>query len=103
MVLPQYAVSIKKIRRICALTSQDIHDEEKSYTSYPEELILTFCIKMESLTEVSEYLNNLEAMMKDDEFNSIERMEGLVKKEKEELETKAMEEDDFVHYEPEMP
>ncbi|GJT43186.1 ribonuclease H-like domain-containing protein [Tanacetum coccineum] len=31
-VLPQYAVSSKKIRRIRALTSQDIHDEEESYT-----------------------------------------------------------------------
>ncbi|GJV70274.1 hypothetical protein Tco_1485783 [Tanacetum coccineum] len=29
---------------------------------------------MESLSEVSGYLNNLEAMLKDDEFNSIERM-----------------------------
>ncbi|GKB52509.1 hypothetical protein Tco_0903262 [Tanacetum coccineum] len=58
---------------------------------------------METLSEVSEYLNNLEATMKDDEVNSVEQMEVLVKKEKKELETKPMEEDDSVHYEPERP
>nr|GEV25890.1 hypothetical protein [Tanacetum cinerariifolium] len=34
-------------------------------------------------------------------LNPVERMEELIKEEKEELETKAMEEDDFVQYEPE--
>nr|GEV29377.1 costunolide synthase [Tanacetum cinerariifolium]GEV30302.1 costunolide synthase [Tanacetum cinerariifolium] len=41
-VLPQYAISSKKIRCICALTSQDIHDEEESYTSYPEDSYAVF-------------------------------------------------------------
>ncbi|GJU19577.1 hypothetical protein Tco_1152919 [Tanacetum coccineum] len=34
---------------------------------------------MESLSEVSEYLNNLEGIMKEDEVNFVERMEELVK------------------------
>ncbi|GJR56061.1 hypothetical protein Tco_1406582 [Tanacetum coccineum] len=34
---------------------------------------------MESLSEVSEFLNNLEGIMKEDEVNFVERMEELVK------------------------
>ncbi|GJZ66347.1 RNA-directed DNA polymerase, eukaryota, reverse transcriptase zinc-binding domain protein [Tanacetum coccineum] len=44
---------------------------------------------MESLSEVSEYLHNLESLL-NDEVNYVERMEEIVKKEKIELETKAM-------------
>ncbi|GJX05816.1 hypothetical protein Tco_0193748 [Tanacetum coccineum] len=58
---------------------------------------------MESLSEVSEYLNNLESMLNDDEVNSVEQIEELIKQEKMEMETKAMEEDDFVHHDPERP
>ncbi|GJS36230.1 hypothetical protein Tco_0534612 [Tanacetum coccineum] len=58
---------------------------------------------MESLSEVSEYLNNLESMLNDDEVNSVEQMEELIKQENMELETKAMEEDDFMHHDPERP
>ncbi|GKD17549.1 hypothetical protein Tco_1206707, partial [Tanacetum coccineum] len=58
---------------------------------------------MESLSKVSEYLNNLETILNKDDGSAIERMEILVGKEKMELETKVMEEDDFVLYEPKRP
>ncbi|GJV33232.1 hypothetical protein Tco_1393632 [Tanacetum coccineum] len=55
---------------------------------------------MESLSKVSEYLDNLETILNKDEGSAIERMEILVGKE---MKTKVMEEDDFVLYEPKRP